>query len=183
MWICNILQRCTAPRGAAYITAPLHICVRPLHQLLVLLTRAMREPLKAGRVTSTDSHAFSFYQQPESGESTGHDGLIMKQNKNEELQSRRQFFKKAAKATLPILGAIVLANTPMNVFADSVKTGCNSNCKLACATDCYTGCKGKCSDNCAQSCSTRNCTGGCKGGCEKGCGTYCKNNCANGNYA
>ncbi len=30
--------------------------------------------------------------------------------KNEKLQSRREFFKKAAKGALPILGAIVLAN-------------------------------------------------------------------------
>lgn len=52
--------------------------LREASALLVLLSRAMREPLKAGRVTSTDSHAFSFNQQPESGESTGHDGLIMK---------------------------------------------------------------------------------------------------------
>jgi len=37
----------------------------------------------------------------------------MKQNKNEELQSRRQFFKKAAKGTRPILGAIALANMPL----------------------------------------------------------------------
>ena len=32
--------------------------------------------------------------------------------KNEELQTRREFFKKAAKGALPILGAIVLAGTP-----------------------------------------------------------------------
>ena len=37
----------------------------------------------------------------------------MKKNvKNEELQSRRDFFKKAAKGALPILGAIVLAGSP-----------------------------------------------------------------------
>ena len=31
----------------------------------------------------------------------------MKHDKNEELQSRRQFFKKAAKGALPILGASI----------------------------------------------------------------------------
>lgn len=36
----------------------------------------------------------------------------MEKNKNnEELQSRREFFKKAAKSALPILGAVVLAST------------------------------------------------------------------------
>ena len=35
-----------------------------------------------------------------------------KNEKNEELQNRREFFKKAAKSALPILGAIVLAGSP-----------------------------------------------------------------------
>ena len=134
--------------------------------LLVLLSRAMREPLKAGRVTSTDSHAFSFNQQPESGESTGHNGLIMKQNKNEELQSRRQFFKKAAKATLPILGAIVLANVPLVSKAAQTSRGCE-NCYKGCVGGCTgctscTSCTG-CSGSCYLSCSS--CQGSCKGGC------------------
>ena len=33
---------------------------------------------------------------------------MKKNGKNEELQSRREFFKKAAKGALPIFGAIVL---------------------------------------------------------------------------
>jgi hypothetical protein len=38
----------------------------------------------------------------------------MKQNgQDEELQSRRDFFKKAAQKALPILGAVVLASTPL----------------------------------------------------------------------
>lgn len=36
----------------------------------------------------------------------------MEKNKNEELQSRRDFFKKAAKGVLPILGAVVLSGAP-----------------------------------------------------------------------
>ena len=39
--------------------------------------------------------------------------MHMEKNKqNEELQSRREFFKKAAKSALPILGAVVLASAP-----------------------------------------------------------------------
>lgn len=37
----------------------------------------------------------------------------MKKEKNDELQPRRQFFKKATKGVLPILGAIDLANIPI----------------------------------------------------------------------
>lgn len=36
----------------------------------------------------------------------------MENKKKDELQNRREFFKKAAKGALPILGAIVLANMP-----------------------------------------------------------------------
>lgn len=51
----------------------------------------------------------------------------MKEKKNkEELQSRREFFKKVAKGALPILGAIVLADTPAIVrAAEKVPMGCN----------------------------------------------------------
>ena len=38
---------------------------------------------------------------------------MKKNERNEELQSRREFFKKAAKGALPILGAMVLANAPL----------------------------------------------------------------------
>ena len=36
----------------------------------------------------------------------------MENKKKDELQNRREFFKKAAKGALPILGAIVMANVP-----------------------------------------------------------------------
>ena len=42
-----------------------------------------------------------------------------KNKKNEELQSRREFFKQAAKGALPVLGAILLANTPSILKAES----------------------------------------------------------------
>lgn len=73
---------------------------------------------------------------------------------NEELQSRREFFKKAAKAALPVVGAVVLASMPSDIFAMN-RTGCN-------------GCSGACS-----SC-TGNCTGACYGGCSGSCSGSCK---------
>ncbi len=77
----------------------------------------------------------------------------MDKNKNEELQSRREFFKSAAKAALPVLGAIVLSQLPLKADATEV-TGCSG---------CWTGCWGGCQGGCKGSCS-----GSCKGGCRGG---------------
>lgn len=80
-----------------------------------------------------------------------------KKNRNEELQSRREFFKKAAKGVLPILGAVVLANVPMiNNAAEIQSTGCTS-CSTSCGTSCWR-------DGCSSTCS-----GGCKGSCSGTC--------------
>ena len=79
----------------------------------------------------------------------------MKKNaKNEELQSRREFFKKAAKGALPILGAIVLAGAPgiMNAV-ENAPNGCS---RYGCGT-----CTGSCSGCCKGGCNTT-CLGGCK---------------------
>ncbi|MDE5791657.1 MAG: Cys-Xaa-Xaa-Xaa repeat radical SAM target protein [Muribaculaceae bacterium] len=85
----------------------------------------------------------------------------MKDKRNEELQSRRQFFKKAAKSALPILGAIAIANMPMIA-------------KAAQADRCYAGyaCSGGCSGDCKGSCKygCSSCSGGCKGTCRSSSG-------------
>ena len=78
----------------------------------------------------------------------------MKKNKNnEELQSRREFFKKAAKGALPILGAIVLANVP-----DVMKASGSCTC-----SSCVGGCGTACFQACANGCTTSSCKGGCRG--------------------
>lgn len=102
-----------------------------------------------------------------------------KKNQGGELQSRREFFKNAAKKTLPILGAIALMHLPFLSKAET-PMGCNSNCKLACATDCRSGCEGKCSDHCAKSCS-ENCYTGCRNTCVGTCKNTCKTTCKGGN--
>ena len=146
----------------------LHICVRPL-QVARSTNRAMSEPQTVGRVTSTDSHAFVFKTNlPESGESIGHDGTIMKQNKNEELQSRREFFKKAAKVALPIIGGIALMSTPLTTMASETSWGCNWGCESGCSGGCE-GCAGACKGGCSGSCET-----GCYGGCKTTCTANCK---------
>ena len=44
--------------------------------------------------------------------------------KNNEMQSRRAFFKKAAKSVLPLLGIAALAATPTNTKAAETPQGC-----------------------------------------------------------
>lgn len=93
---------------------------------------------------------------------------MKKYKQKEELQTRREFFKSAAKKTLPIVAAIALVNVSETSRAvESTPMGCNSNCQVMCAVDCRTGCRGGCSDHCAKSCS-ESCYLGCKGGCKNG---------------
>ena len=72
--------------------------------------------------------------------------------KKEELQSRREFFKSAAKAALPVIGTVVLSQLP--ITAQATPAGC---AKYGC---------GIC---------TNTCTGECKGGCRYTCSGGCKN--------
>lgn len=97
----------------------------------------------------------------------------MKKNKNnEELQSRREFFKKAAKGALPILGAIVLANAPTIVNAAGENPmGCNG-----CYTNCSGSCKGGCSTRCENICT------GCGSACQNGCAVGCSGGCTGCRY-
>lgn len=89
----------------------------------------------------------------------------MKSNKNEELKSRRDFFKKAAKSALPILGAVVLASSPLVSKAAETAMGCGF-CQYSC-----TACVGGCMDNCARNCKA--CSNGCARGCASNCYTGC----------
>lgn len=79
----------------------------------------------------------------------------MKTNKNGELQSRREFFKSAAKRTLPIIGAAIIASNPVAANAMEVmggsETGCGTNCNVRCSgcgTACFKGCSNGCSGGC-----------------------------------
>ena len=83
----------------------------------------------------------------------------MKENTNSKLQSRREFFKKAAKAALPVVGAVVLASMPSDIFAMN-RTGCNG-CSGACSS-CTGSCTGSCTVTCVGACSS-SCSGSCTG--------------------
>lgn len=90
----------------------------------------------------------------------------MKNNKeNEELQSRREFFKEAAKKALPIIGLIAFAKSPIIAQATTkVPMGCMDG-------SCSGGCKGTCDSTCKGGCT------GCDGTCKGGCDGSCKGNC------
>ena len=74
---------------------------------------------------------------------------VMKNKKNEELQSRREFFKSAAKATLPVVGAVVLNALPIKVQA--AEMGCNNTCYRGCASYCTGYCTTTCNASCYHS--------------------------------
>ena len=101
--------------------------------------------------------------------------ITMANNKNEELQSRRDFFKKAGKGILPVLGLMMLSNIPTILnAAEKTPSGCNTNCQIGCATNCYVFCEGSCKDTCKTTCRNT-----CLNGCYKSCKVQCVNTCRN----
>ena len=95
----------------------------------------------------------------------------MKNKKNnEELQSRREFFKQAAKGALPIIAATVLASAPAIMYAAEPTMGCTSSCESACVSTCYTGCTGGCAGACTDHCAYS---------CSESCHTTCENGVKN----
>lgn len=125
------------------------------------------DKVRLPRLFCMRSHqGFQIFNTVTLGSSVGTNSFnTMKKNrKNEELQSRREFFKKAAKGALPILGAIAVAGIPLLAKAKGeVPSGCN----YSCSGSCYGGCSGSC---------VYGCTGGCRNGC-KGCKNSCISDC------
>lgn len=97
---------------------------------------------------------------------------MKEENKKEEIQSRREFFKEAAKKGLPIIGAVALMSNPM--IAKAVTSDEELGCDWGCSGRC-TSCSGSCYGSCSGGCSgcTNSCKGGCVGYCSGGCQTGC----------
>lgn len=89
---------------------------------------------------------------------------------NEELQSRREFFKKAAKAALPVIGSVVMASLPN--FMQAAETGCGLSCSNSCVAACKNSCVGYCENTCHSTCQ-----GSCKLGCQNSCSGSCETKC------
>ena len=81
----------------------------------------------------------------------------MKTNKNDELQSRREFFKSAAKAALPVRGAVVLSQLP--ITAQDTPAGCAQYGCGVCTNTCTGDCKGGCRYTCSGGCKNYGCKG------------------------
>lgn len=75
----------------------------------------------------------------------------MKENQNGELQTRREFFKKAAKAALPVVGAVVLASVPLGEAHSTCYSTCSGYC-VGCSGSCQNTCSGACSSGCYTTC-------------------------------
>lgn len=90
--------------------------------------------------------------------------------KKNNIQSRREFFKDAAKSVLPVLGAVVLGGVPHLLKAEKAPTNCYScsgSCLSSCTGTCYEYCRGGCKGSCAYTClgNCSSCTGCCSGSC------------------
>ena len=84
--------------------------------------------------------------------------MKIKNEKRNEVLSRRTFFKNAAKATLPILAIAMLSGLPgVMRAAQEAPMGCNNGCVRTCEGSCKGACSG-----CSHSCS-----GSCMSGCTK----------------
>lgn len=92
-----------------------------------------------------------------------------KDYKNEKLQTRREFFKKAAKGVLPIIGAVTL--TPFLTACP----GSDPDDPLDCS-DCTSACSSSCSSACSNSTTNSGCSD-CANGCSSTCSGTCSNSC------
>ena len=120
--------------------------------------------------------------------------IMRKPDNNDDLQTRREFFKKAAKSVLPILGTICILNTPFRAQAKKIAMGCDdgscqfecmTTCREACSNDCTFGCGNTCYDSCIGCRETcrGSCDGscsGCSGTCSAVCGYDCMSSCSGG---
>lgn len=129
----------------------------------------------------------------------------MKTEENDKIQDRREFFKQAAKKTLPVLAiAPILQScdtallvleamaeastqyqnsqpkstyTPSSSYSNSSGCGtCSSACNNSCIGTCRGNCSSGCSGGCSQNCS-KSCTGNCHGTCKGECVNGCKGTC------
>ncbi|MDE6247989.1 MAG: hypothetical protein K2M41_09165 [Muribaculaceae bacterium] len=95
---------------------------------------------------------------------------------------RRSFFKKAAKAALPIVAAITIPSilTSCKIDEPYYDGGSSSGCST-CTGGCKGGCGGTCVSNCSAICGGSVCKGTCGGACSSSCGSTCRGLCTKSN--
>ena len=124
---------------------------------------------------------------------------VMDNKKNEELQSRREFFKRTLQSVLPVLGVTILSNFFIpKVYAEcggtyfdaiNTRTGQCLGCSGTCSGECRGTCSGSCTGSNTQGnlqgntgCRNNGCYGGCAGGCQGTCYRSCYTGCDGYNY-
>ena len=93
--------------------------------------------------------------------------IMQKGKKDQELQSRREFFRRVSTKTLPILGAVVLG--PAISLTTLTSCGCDE-----CSAMCMDNCEGGCVASCQGSAKTDSCSS-----CASSCSNTCSNTCSN----
>ncbi len=81
----------------------------------------------------------------------------MEKNKNEELQSRRQFFKNAAGKAIPMLALTVVGGGLLSSCDkdDEPHNGCGSSCSGDCDSGCTNNCDSLCGGDCWAYCESK----------------------------
>ena len=85
---------------------------------------------------------------------------------NKGLQTRREFFKNAAKRVLPILSIVTFLNSCRNPEEGDDVIGGSNGCSV-CSNTCKTICGNECKDNVVF--SPASCNGSCSGVCYNSC--------------
>lgn len=108
-------------------------------------------------------------------------GGIFQIMKKSELQTRRDFFKKATLRILPLFGVVAAFISPYKLKAAS-QYGCGWSCLYSCMGQCINTCYMSCVSQCAIMCGN-SCRGGCNDmcaiNCQGGCNTQCHSTCLN----
>lgn len=94
--------------------------------------------------------------------------------KKDELISRRELFRKCAKALLPTIAALTVS-TPMVAALKDVQT---QDCKGTCMIGCNNTCQGSCAMGCTHMCGN-SCINSCRVTCGNSCQNLCKTMCGN----
>lgn len=100
--------------------------------------------------------------------------------KENEILSRRSFFKKAAGIVIPAVAMVALPSVMTSCEIDEEYSeipggcsGCSGKCTGSCSGGCYQGCSGQVGMGDCQ----RTCVGGCSTSCKSTCKTGCKGTC------
>lgn len=101
---------------------------------------------------------------------------MVNNTKKDELISRRELFRKCAKALLPTIAAFAVSTPAVAALKDVQVRDCNGACMIGCNNTCQGSCAMGCTHMCGNSC-TNACRGTCRSQCVESCTGTCMHNC------